>query len=247
MNIFATMYLKLSRNRFRKPFKPLGIKKNRTFLISAPRDISPFIQALAFIAGLRKMGSIVLLTPKNLETIYQFLKPNIFETIFYDKPSIIFSKEYNELKHQLHNKHFHFLIELNKPANISLPYLISAEKRICFYDENNFPYYNIMMKNSVTSLNEFFNIKTTNPQNLFRFYKRSLNKLLKKYNKKSPLLFINGEDYVSWDGDKIIVDENISSSDPQIYEILYFCDAYYGKSDMFYEFAKTFNKRILTS
>ncbi len=247
MNIFAGLYLKLSKNRFQKTFKPLGIKKRRNFLISAPCNVGDFLQALPFINGLKKMGTIVMLASKDLKNIYRYIKPNIFETIFYEKPSTLFSKEYKDLKKRLGERHFHFLIELNKPANISLPYLTPVERRICFYEKDNFPYYNIMIKDSVNSLNEFFDIKETNPQNLFHFSKRDLQRTLKKFNKKRPLLLVNSVDNISWQGDKIIVGQNIANSDPEIYGILYLCDAYYGRYDTLYEFAKLFNKQILRS
>lgn len=247
MNIFASLYLKFSKNRFSRTFKPLGIKKKRNFLISAPSDVSDFLKTLPFIEGLKKLGNIVILMPKNLENIYRYMKPKIFETIFYEEPSQLFSKEYRRLKEKLNNKSFHFLIELNRPANISLPYLASTEKRICFYEKNSFPYYNIMIKHSINSLEQFFNIKSSNPQSLFHFYARDLKKTLKKFNKKKPLLFINGENDITWKGDKIVVGTDVLSSDPEVYKILYFSDAYHGQRDALYEFVKIFDKRIVKS
>jgi hypothetical protein len=247
MNIFETLYLKLSKKRFLKTFKPLGIKKKRNFLISAPSEVSDFLKALPFIEGLKKLGNIVMLMPKKLKDICCYMKPNVFEMIFYEEPSKLFSKEYKRLKKKLGNTGFHFLIDLNKPANISLPYLVSAEKRICFYEKNNYPYYNIMIKQNINSLVQFFDIESSNPQNLFHFYVRDLKKTLKKFKKKKPLLFINGENNITWEGDKIIVGKDILSSDPEVYKILYFSDAYYGQCDALYEFMKIFNKRIVES
>ncbi len=245
MNIFGELYLKLSKNRFRKTFKPLGIKRRRQFLVSAPCNEGDFVKALPFINGLKKMGSIVMLLSHNLAKIYQYIKPQLFESIFCESPAEIFTKEYNGLKEKLGERRFHFLVELNRPANISLPYLTPIEKRICFYDKNKFPYYNIMIKDSITSLSDFFDIKETDPQLLFHFSKRDLRKLLKKMNKKGPFLFANGRHDVSWQGDKIIVGKDIAVSDPEIYGILYICDAYCGKDDTLFEFAKLFKKSIL--
>lgn len=247
MNIFTELYLKLSKNRFRKTFKPLGIKKRRNFLVSAPCNEGDFIKALPFIDGLKKLGSIVMLVSHNLKNIYQCMRPHIFEPIFCESSTEIFTKEYNVLKEKLGERRFHFLVELNKPANISLPYLTPIEKRVCFYDRNKFPYYNIMIKDSITSLNDFFEIKESNPQLLFHFSKRDLRKVIRKLNKKEPLLFVNGRDDVSWEGDRIIVGENIAVSDPEIYGILYICDAYCGKNDTLFEFAKLFKKPVLRS
>jgi len=245
MNVVAKLYLKTSKRRFFKAFKPLGIKKKRKFLVSAPNSIIDFVKILPFLKGLRKMGTIVMLMPKKLESIHRYIKPNIFETIFYEEPSGILTEEHKRLKRQLADKHFHFLIELNKPANISLPYLTLTEKRICFYEKNNYPYYNIMMKNDLSPLNEFFNIRKSNPKNLFRFNLRESKKLLKKINKKRPILFVNGKDKIPWKGSQIVVGKDISASDPDIYSILYGCDAYFGQRDIIYEFAKMFNTRII--
>jgi len=247
MRIFTELYLRLSKNRFRKTFKPLGIKKRRNFLVSVPCNESDFLKTLPFINGLKKLGSIVLLISNDLKNIYQCIKPEIFEAIFYDRPTILFTREYKNLKERLSTRRFHFLVELNKPANISLPYLTPIEKRICFYDRDKFPYYNIMIKNSITSLHEFFNIKETNPELLFQFSKRDLKKIVKKMNKKEPLLFVNGRNSISWEGDKIIVGENIAASDPEIFGILYICNAYCGKCDILYEFAKVCKKQIFQS
>lgn len=245
MNIFAALYLKLSKKRFHKTFRPMGIEKKRNFLVSAPVNVSDFLKTLTFLVGLKKLGTIVMLMPKNLRSISRFMKPNIFETIFYEKPTRLFSKEHKRLKTQLANRNFHFIIELNKPANISLPYLTSVEKRICFYEKNNFPYYNIMIKENINSLTEFFNIKDNNPQNLFHFYARDLKKILKKFGKKRPILFVNGKNNIMWEGSKIIVGKDISSSDLEAYKILYLSDAYHGRCDALYEFAKIFNKKII--
>ncbi len=245
MNIFTKLYLKTSKRRFLKTFKPLGIKKKRKFLVSTPNSIVDFLKILPFLKELRKLGTIVILVPKKLESIYRHMKPNIFETIFYEEPSGIFTEEYKKLKKQLTDRHFHFLIELNRPANISLPYLTLTDKRICFYEKNNFPYYNIMFKNDLNPLNEFFNIKRSSPKSLFRFNLRESKKLLKQINKKRPLLFVNGKDKVSWNGDQIVVGKDISASDPNIYSILYGCDAYHGQHDAIYEFAKMFKTKIV--
>lgn len=245
MSILATLCLELSKNRFKKKFKPLGIKKKRRFLVSAPYSDKEFWKMLPFLCGLKKLGNIVMLVPQQLAVIYQLIKPNAFEAIFCETPSKLLSKEHKKLKEQLRNRDFHFLIELNKPANISLPYLTDVKKRICFYKRPNFPYYNIMIKDNMKSLYEFFNIKEKNPQNILQFYKRDLKTTLNQYGKKRPLLFVNGEDKIHWRGDKIIVGKDISPAEDELYKVLYFSDAYYGRNDARYEFAKILNKEII--
>jgi hypothetical protein len=175
------------------------------------------------------------------------IKTNAFQTIFFEEPFHIFSKDFKYLKEQLGQKKFHFLIELNVPANISLPYLVSSERRICFYDKNKYPYFNILVKNDINVLNQFFNIKKCDPQKLFRFYAREVKKLTKKINKKRPLLFVNAENNIPWEGDKIIMGRDFTLPITEAFQMLYISDAYYGKRDVFYELAKVFNKNIIES
>jgi len=245
MNIFLPLYFEITKRKFYKQFRPPKIKKKSNHLISMPHDTRNFVRSLPFLAGLRKYGNIVLLVPEAVKNIYGFLKQNIFEAIFYNTPPLLFSKEYKLLKEQLRKKHFHFLIELDVPANISLPYLTSAETRICFYGNKNFPYYNILIRDTIRSLIEFFHIDEDNPQQLFYFHASKLKKVSKKFIKKHPLLFVNGKNDILWDGQKVIVGQDILPSDTNAYQILYLADAYYGEHDAFYEFAKIFNKKII--
>jgi hypothetical protein len=183
--------------------------------------------------------------PKTLQTIYRFIKRNTFQTIFYEKTPALFSKEHTTLKEQLSKKHFNVLIELNVPANIALPYFVPAEKRICLCEKNNFPYYNILIRDGFNALGEFFQIKKSNPQDMFQFRASSLKKLSKKFDKKRPLLFVNTEIDTKWDGYKLQIGKDVSQTDARAYEMLYLADAYYGEHDAFYEFAKIFNKKIV--
>lgn len=245
MNIFLPLYFEITKRKFYKVFRPSKIRKKTNHLISMPHNTRNFVLALPFLAALRKYGNIVLLMPETVKNIYGFLKRNIFETIFYKKPPLLFSKEYKLLKERLSKRHFHFLIELDVPANISLPYLASVENRICFYGNNNFPYYNILIRDNIRSLIEFFHIDEDNPQQLFNFYESRLKKISKKFIKKHPVLFVNAKNNVPWNGQKVIVGQDILPSDKNAYQILYLADAYYGKHDAFYEFAKIFNKEII--
>ena len=245
MKIFIPLYLKSTKNQFLKPFHPLQTTKKPNYLISAPTQPNDFLKALPFLGGLRDSGQITILMPKALESIHRILKRNLFSVIFYDEPPIIFSRSHKMIKNQLGNKHFENLIEMNVPANISLPYLVSAEKRICFCGENNFPYYNILVQDGVNTLCEFFHIKACNPQELFHFNAVELRRLKKSFNKRRPWLFINSLDDIEWRGDKIVVDKDILTLEPRAYEALYLADAYYGKQDTFFELAKIFEKQII--
>ncbi|MGD9380499.1 MAG: hypothetical protein PVI51_08025, partial [candidate division WOR-3 bacterium] len=75
MTIFLPLYLKLSQKRFRRPFKPLGVAEKQWYLISVPDETKRFFQAYPFIFRLSKIGSVVLLMPKNLEHIRSLIKP----------------------------------------------------------------------------------------------------------------------------------------------------------------------------
>jgi len=56
---------------------------------------------------------------------------------------------------------------------------------------------------------------------------------------------VNGVTQIGWKGDTLIAGKEISLTDPQIYEALYFADAYCGKHDALYEFAKLCDKQII--
>ena len=245
MSIFLPLYLKLSKKRFQRPFKPLGAKKRLWHLVSVPHDTQGFFNTYPFICGLSKVANVVLLMPKKLENIRSFLKPKQFEIILYEKSPTIFSEDFKRVGVQLGDRYFHFLIDLNTPANISLPYLRNFQRRISFYDKNNFPYYNIQMKDGMKSLTEFFDIKIDEEKDMFHFYSRDLKAVEKKLNKPRPLLFVNGPEEQHWKGGKVILGKDILPDDPDIWSVLYIVDAYAGVPDAHYEFARINGKRIL--
>ena len=194
---------------------------------------------------LSRIGSAVLLMPKNLEYIRSFMKPKQFEIILYEKSPTLFSEDYKRIAVQLGERYFHFLIELNEPANISLPYLSNFQRRIAFYHAGNFPYFNIQVRNGYESLHEFFNIESEPTNDMFHFYSRNLKSLEKRLDKPRPLLFINNAEDVDWKGGKIIVGKDIMPDDQDILSVLYMIDAYHGVRDAFYEFALINSKKIL--
>ncbi len=245
MNIFMPIYLRLSKKRFYRPFKPLGTKKKLWHLVSVPESPAEFFRATPFLVGLSKIGSVVIMMPKDLETIRSFMKAKQFEIILYEKKPLLFSEDYKRVAIQLGNRHFHFLIELNQPANVSLPYLGNIQRRVSFYDRKIFPYYNILVKDSYASLLEFFDIESTNGQEMFHFYSRELKATEKNIQKSRPLLFVNEATPIDWKGGSIIVGKDMMPDDPEIWKVLYIADAYYGKQDAFYEFAVLHKKEIL--
>jgi hypothetical protein len=245
MNFLKSFYLSISKHRFTKKFKPLGYKKRRKFLVSMPADASGFVKILPFVHGLARYGSMVTLVPNTVESLCQGVKADKWEIITYRSPTDILSREHKRVKELLVKKKFHYLIELNKPANRALAYLSDVPKRICFYDETAFPYYNIMIKDSVDALGQFFNVKASTAKQIFRFLISERKDYLARLGKKRPLLFVNGVTQIGWKGDTLIAGKDIPLSDPGIYEALYFADAYCGKRDVFYEFAKLCDKQIM--
>lgn len=245
MSIFAPLYLKLSKKRFKRQFKPLGVKKRLWHLVSVPYDAQGLFNAYPFICGLSKTANVVLLMPKKHENIRSFMKPKQFEIILYEKSPIVFSEDFKRVGVQLGDRYFHVLIELNTPANISLPYLRNFQRRISFYHKDNFPYYNIQMKDGIKSLTEFFDVKPDEEKDMFHFYSRDLKAIEKKLNKQRPLLFVNGTEEQQWKGGKVILGQDILPDDPDVWSVLYIVDAYSGLRDAHYEFARIIGKRIL--
>jgi hypothetical protein len=213
--------------------------------VSAPNNARDFFRASSFLTGLNKVGNVVLLMPQGLEQIRSFMKPKQFEIIIYEKCPTLFSEDFKRVAVQLGQRYFHFLIELNKPANPSLPYLGNFQRRVSFYDRSNFPYYNILMKDDYTSLSEFFNIESQNGNDMFHFYSRDLKALEKKLGKPRPLLFVNGVEDIEWKGGKIVLGQDIMADDTAVWKTLYIADAYCGEQDAFYEFACINKKKIL--
>ncbi len=246
MKIFAPLYLKISKRRFYRPFKPLGIMKKFWHLVSVPENAADFFKAVPFLMGLSRTGNVVLLMSKKLEMIRSIMKTKQFDIIIYEKPPLIFSEDYKRVAVQLDNRHFHFLIELNQPPNISLPYLGHIQKRISFYGKGVFPYYNILVKDGYTSLSEFLNVEPDNGKEMFHFYSRELKAIERKFAKKRPLLFVNEAEPIEWQGSSIVVGKDIMSEDPEVWKVLYITDAYHGRKDAFYEFALIHNKEIVT-
>ena len=243
--MFTNIYLGLSKKKFLKPFQPISKKKRRNFLISAPSKKSEFLRILPYIAGLKKYGNIVILAANQHKILCDFIKSNNFTFIFYDTLPRVLSKEHKALKEQLQGQRFHYIIELNRPADISLVYLTDVERRIAFYDKEKFPYYNIMLRNSIDSLCDFFAIRKTDQKKLLKFNSRDIKNALKKYNRKNPLLFVNHEDTITWQGDKIIIGKDVTADNPEAYKLLIGADAYCGKHDEFFELAKMMNKEII--
>lgn len=246
MSIFLPLYFRMSKKRFQQPFKPLGTTKKAWHLVSAPGDTANFFKATPFLYGLSKIANVVVLMPKTLEPLRSFMKTKQFEIIIYEKRPSLFSEDFKRVSLQLGERHFHFLIELNDPANISLPYLSNFQRRVAFYDSNNYPYYNILVKNGYASLGEFFSIEAENAKNIFHFQSRELKAFEKHLGKSRPLLFVNGGATIDWKGDRIVLGEDVMPEDPDVWKALYITDAYFGKKDAFHEFALLNNKTMLT-
>ncbi len=246
MSILLPLYLRISKKRFHRPFEPLKIEKKPLHLVSTPVDPAEFFRAVPFLSGLSKIGNVVLLMSKNLQFIRSFMKTKQFEIIIYEKHPRLFSEDFKRVGLQLGDRHFHFLIELNNPANVSLPYLRDFKRRIAFYDNINYPYYNILVRDGYTSLNQFFGVEVEDAHNMFHFQSRELKTLAKRLGKKHPMIFINEAADMEWKGDQIILGKDILPEDPEVWKAVYMADAYSGKEDGFYEFAMLNKKTLVT-
>lgn len=242
--MLTSLYLKLSKKKFQKTFKPLGIGKRHSLIVSIPKTTHNVGNTITLLQGLIKFGSVNLLVPKPLEHFYKILPQRKFTILTYTYPLRLFSKEYTSLKQQLDGKQYQYLIDLNTPANIHLPYLTMIQKRICFYEEKAYPYYNILVKDGFAALKEFFSVSKPS-KNIFTLSQKQQREILKKYNKKKPLLFINKQESPSWNGDSVVLGKEITEADKDAYSLLYVSDAYAGIHDDFYYVAQFLNKQIL--
>lgn len=237
MSIFLPLYLRMTKNRFRRQFNPLCDAGKHACLVSMPSDAAGFIRALPFVLGLSKTDTVVLLLPKNLEGLYSIITIKKCETVFYEKRPAVFSAEYRRLHEQLGERKFDFLIELSTPPNTSLPHLYRVERRVTFFDTNSFPYYNILIKDGYASLMRFFGISEESTKGIFHFQNRDLRAVEKRLGKARPLLFVNEHDPVGWDGGRIVLGTDVMPEDLVVWKMLYIADAYCGARDAFYEFA----------
>ncbi|MGQ9464889.1 MAG: hypothetical protein ACUVQ4_04185 [bacterium] len=252
MNILRTIYLKTIRYKLYKSFKPLGFKKGEDFLISTPTKIKDFLKLLPFLGGIRKMGNVILLVPQTFAPFIKMFRTRTFQSIYWSKIPLIFTREFDLLKQELENYQCNWLIELNENANIALPSLVNAERRVAFYNQRNFPYYNILIKGGIESLVNFFQIPVVEPQTLFKFNKLELRSIFKHLAGQPPFLFVNASETeqfvkpetVEWQGGIVVV--NKSKDDVEtMCKKLYLCNAYYGPDDEFCELARIFKKNII--
>ncbi len=244
MNIFLSLYHKLNKRRFEREFKPLVAGKKPWHLVSAPADAGDFLRAAPFLFGLSHAGHVALITRKETERLFPFMKMKHFEIITYEKRPSLFSDEFKRIERYVAEHNFHSLVELNKPANISLPYLADFPRRVAFYDKDCYPYYNVLVKDGYKSLCGFFGIEEEKAENIIHFPSRELRALQKKLGKKQPILFVNEGDTAGWEGDHIVLGEDISPADPDVWKAIYLADAYSGRKDAFFDFAVMNGKKL---
>jgi hypothetical protein len=244
MKLFLPLYLKMTRNKFTRAFKPIGVKRKSAFFVSAPLILKDLIRTLPFLENLRGLGPVALFLPRSCEPFTRYFRPGLFDFVFYDKLPVLLTREFKILQEQFQERSFESLIEINEPANLHLPYLIRTEKRIAFYNPKNYPYYNILLKGGIKALSDFYRFETTNPKKIFHITEAESHKLDRRLGKKHPLLFVNGPDERAWDGDKFVLGRDYLA-EAEIPKIIYLCDAYYGLDDEWREIAKLFGKTIL--
>lgn len=244
MKIFIPWYLKMTRNKFTRAFKPMEMRKKSAFFVSAPLALKDFVPALPFLDNLHGLGSVTIFLPRAFEVFTRHLKPDLFEFLFFDKVPLLLSREFKAWQENFKDRQFESLIDINQPANIHLPYLVRAEKRFAFYDPKAYPYYNILIKGALKAFQDFFHLDKPNPKKIFHITETETRKIERKLGKKRPLLFVAGPDDRVWEGDKFILGRDFLP-DTDIAKIIYLCDAYYGPDDEWREVAKLFDKPVL--
>ncbi len=226
-------------------FKPFEFKRGLRLFVSVPSNLKEFLESLPFLGALKKLGEIVLLAPRNFEEIREILNPSLFQNFFYYSNLTPLNREFSLLKRQIMDLRFHYLIELNRPANLALPYLIPASCRITFYDSKYFPFYNILIKDKISALYPFFQIEGADPKRQFKFSKVELKNLRRVLPGEEPVVFVNGEDKeFTWSGGKFIFDRKRQRLSEAM-KTLYLCAAYCGIDDELASFARIFDKQII--
>jgi hypothetical protein len=244
MNIAQSLYIRTSKKRFARNFKPIGIKKRVNYLISPPAAITGFLTWLPFLGELHTLGHIVMLASRTLEPILKITKPNLFEIMFYEKTLTVLTREFDHVKASLAGRTFTYLIELNSPVNLSLSFLVDAERRMTFYGTKFFPYFNILFKDDIKGFISYFPLEVEEPIRYMKLPAAELKKMRKDINKKHPLLFVNGPAPEVWEGDLIVPDRKLTPM-TDIYKLLYISDAYCGADDELGRLAMIFNKPII--
>jgi hypothetical protein len=251
MNLFQNIYLKALKRRFYKSFRPIGITKRDNFLISPPHRIKDFFKVLPVLGGIRKLGNVILLLPDTSAPYTKVFRPDYFQIVYWKEIPRVLTKEFESLKEELKKFSFNWLIELNPEANTALPNLIDAEKRITFYNNNVFPFYNILIKGGIEGLINFLQIPLVDPLTIFKFRKPELKPILKELPPVQPRLFFNrtsdkpeksGE--VQWTGSIVYHDKDNTPIEVGLKK-LYLCDAYLGPDDELCELARIFKKELI--
>lgn len=243
--LLRPLYLALTRQRFRRDFHPIGFMKKSSFFIGAPSNSKDFVAALPFLENLQRLGNVTLLIPKVCEPFTRYIKEGLFEYLVTAAPPYLFTPAFQIIRAQLKDRIFNVLIALEQPPNLHLPYLVPAERRIAFYHDRAYPYYNILLKGGFEALDNFFNFRPANLKRLFHITDSETRKIDRKIGKRHPLLFVNGDNPPAWPGDTFVLGRDYVP-DAALPKVIYTCDAYYGLDNEWRELARLFNKQIIT-
>lgn len=243
--LLRPLYLAVTRRRFRREFHPIGFTKKTSFFIAVPSNLKEFVATLPLLENLQHLGSVTLLISRACEPFTRYIKQGLFEYLVTTAPPSLFTPEFRIIQAQLRERIFNVLITLEQPPNLQLPYLVPAERRITFYHERAYPYYNILLKGGFEALNHFFNFRSANLKRIFHITESEIRKIDRKIGKQHPLLFVNGDTRPAWPGDTFAPGMDYIP-DVALPKIIYACDAYYGPDDEWRELARLFNKQIIT-
>jgi hypothetical protein len=243
MSFLTNIYLRTSRHKFKRAFRPTKIHRNDGVLLHIGNKIQ-FMKSALIVHMIKKSSDVVLVSHSSCSDIVNILSANFHKVIYYGKTLKVLSHEHGQIARSLSDSKFQFLFELGAPANISIPYLSNIDQRICIGDRNLLPYYNIIF-DSPDALIGYFKLKSPAKPKLFNFSKNKIKEIQKKHNLDTSYIVVNGSHEIKSEQKKVTIGKDIGAEDPEVYAIIMGSNAYTGGNDHFAEFARINNITII--
>lgn len=243
MSLLTGIYLRMSRNRFRKDFRPTKMRRNCSLLVHTGAQIQ-FMRSIPLISMLKKWGSITLIIHSSCSTLIDMLARIFFRVFYYNNPLKVLTREHSEIAKSLEGGKFDFLFDLSEPGNISIPYLANIDQRICVGGRNMLPYYNIVFDDSNALVN-YFKLKPQSISKIFSLSKNKIKEIQKKYTLPKDYIVVNKSGGIKSEKKTIVIGRDINANNPELYAILLGSGGYAGENDHFAEFARINNIAII--
>ncbi len=241
--MFSNIFLRTSRNRFAKAFRPTKLHRNSELLVHAGENQVHFVKAVPIIHMIKRTGNITLIASSSCKDLTDILNAHFTKIIFYDKPLKVMNSEHDQITKVLVNKKFDFIFDLGNPANISIPYLTKVNQRVCVGGRDSLPYFNIVFENT-DALIDYFRLKPTSSR-LFTFSKSRIKEIRKKYNLISNYVIVNKPIDLKSEHRQLTIGKDINIKNPDLYALILSSQGYYGDKDHFAEFARLHNIKLL--